>query len=163
MASFWGSLIAAGETRTGPMGANPSKPVRRKYTISFRSRCRISRRTFGEAPLTVRELQLPGANIVGTCEAKHVVHCITLWDVLASLRNNNSHFCFIIAGSVLRNGWNTNGFRVWTTDRIARLDEENRRFWNWHLDLNGMVSIIKPHAEDYRDRFGWNGRKELAV
>lgn len=111
----------------------------------------VARRTFGKAPLTVRELQPPGANIVGTCEAKHVVHCVTLCNVLASLRNNKGHFCFIIAGSVLRNGWNANWFRIWTTDCIARLDEENGRFWNWHLDLDGMVSIIKPHAEDYGD------------
>lgn len=84
---LWGSSIAEGATRTGPMGQDPSRPGNKSEMVHGQlARFRIAEHTLRKRPLTVLELLGASTDIVAAGVSQHVAHGLVLGDVATAFR-----------------------------------------------------------------------------
>ena len=79
--------MAPGETRQGPIGAEPSNPIAR-FPLVIDPKYQLLLHTFAEAPLRIQKLRPSSADIIGARETQDIIHCILLIDISAILAYN---------------------------------------------------------------------------
>ena len=119
--------------------------------------------TLRKTPLAVFKLLRPRTDIVAACVAQDIIQSIGLFNISSSFTNDERELCLVVARIVLGDLWNVDSGWVWSTDGSSRLDEEHRDFWNWHIGLSGVISIVESHASNdgYLSHVNW--RKKLCI